>query len=275
MNGMMEMDDTIENARLKWLNLELIDPNPQQPRRVFHEEPLGELVDSVKEHGVIQPVVVRRSQVEGRWELIAGERRLRASKRAGLNQIPAVVDDVADKDLLALALVENIQRADLNPIEEAEAIQHLMDEQAWTHEECARKLGKDRTTVVNSLRLLSLPVEVRSDIEVQKISAAHGKILLQLADPQLILQAHKVVVLKGLSVKQTRKLCQSFERAGAVQAPKKDNDLEYIAESLRAMLQTKVRLSGTPSKGRIEVSYFSPSELERILELLKPSGSLF
>ncbi|MFK7826491.1 MAG: ParB/RepB/Spo0J family partition protein [Oligoflexales bacterium] len=263
------------SSKYRLLPISLVDPNPKQPRRVFDDGDLKDLTSSILNHGVLQPILVRQAPSGGRWELVAGERRLRASKKAGLTSIPALIEKTHDKDLLALALIENIQRADLNPIEEAEAIDALIREHRLTQEECAERVGKDRTTVANLLRLLNLPDSVKADIECSKLTVAHGKAFLQLNKEELILQVHKTVVAKGLNVKQTNKLCKAFLRPGATASePRVDHNIDYIAETLRTILQTKVRVTGNASKGRIEVSYFSPSELERILEILKPQNSL-
>jgi ParB family chromosome partitioning protein len=261
--------------RVLTLNIQSIIPNPQQPRKIFDENELNSLAASLKVDGVIQPVTVIESEEPGKYILIAGERRLRASKLAGFETIPAIVKQGNPDDMLRIALIENIQRADLNIVEEAEAYSSLITDYGLTQEQCAQKVGKDRATVANALRILNLPREVQDDLMEGRLTMGHGRALLSLEDKKVILRARDVVIKKQLSVRQTEDLCKTFgKRAGGEAAEvlnrlKDANpDLQYIEESLRSQLRTKVKLSGNGQKGRIEISYFSASELERILGLL-------
>ena len=255
------------------LDVDLIDPNPNQPRKLFDDKALKELAASLKIDGVLQPVIVTAGAKPGRYMVIAGERRLRASKLAGLPTIPAIVKEGASDDLLRIALIENIQRADLNIMEEAQAYAALVKEHGLTQEQCADKVGKERSTVTNTLRLLLLPREVQDDILDGRLTMGHGRAMLSLEEKKLILRCRDIVVKKGLSVRQTEQLCKTFKATGAGPEPKssviKDEaDLQYITESLRTYLHTKVRLAGNTSRGKIEISYFSGAELERILTMM-------
>lgn len=258
-------------AEVMRLDIEQVDPNPQQPRKYFDDTALRELTESLRQDGVLQPIIVAKGEIEGRYIIIAGERRYRASKLAGLKTIPAIIKDGVTDDMLRLALIENIQRSDLNVIEEAEAYASLIKDYGLTQEQCADKVGKERSTVTNALRLLSLPRELQDDIMENRLSMGHGRALLSLDDKKLILRARDMVIKKGLSVRQTEQLCKSFKAgqiAGAKGKIKEDADLEYVTESLRSYLHTKVKISGSGSRGKLEISYFSAAELERILKVM-------
>lgn len=249
-----------------------VDPNPQQPRKIFDETALQDLSKSLKQDGFLQPIVVARGEKPGRYIIIAGERRYRAAKLAGMETVPVIIKDTANDDLLRLALIENIQRQDLNIMEEAEAYASLIKDYGLTQEQCADKVGKERSTVANTLRLLALPREIQDDIMEARLTMGHGRALLSLEDKKFMLRARDIVVKKALSVRQTEQLCKTFkdpkDPAAAGPAIKDDADLNYVTESLRSYLHTKVRLLGSTSRGRIEVSYFSAAELERILKLM-------
>jgi|LauGreDrversion4_2_1035121.scaffolds.fasta_scaffold83123_2 ParB family chromosome partitioning protein len=260
-------------AEVVRLNVEEIDPNPQQPRKLFDDRALKELSDSLKIDGVLQPIVVTQAPQAGRYYVVAGERRLRASKLAGLTTIPAIVREGANTDLLRLALIENIQRADLNVLEEAEAYSALIKDYGLTQEQCADRVGKERSTVTNALRLLTLPREIQEDIVSTRLSMGHGRAILSLDDKKTMLRCRDIVIKKSLSVRQTEQLCKSFkspvktsdQKSSAI---KDEADLQYITESLRNYLHTKVRVAGSTGRGKIEISYFSAAELERLLKLM-------
>lgn len=250
-----------------------IEPNPHQPRRIFNEEHLTALVQSIQVDGIIQPLIVAKGEKPGRFVLIAGERRWRAAQLAGLETVPAIVKNVASDDMLRIALIENIQRADLNAIEEAEAYASLINDFGLTQDQCAKKVGKERTTVTNALRLLQLPPEVQDDIMENRVSMGHGRALLSLEDKRKILRARDIVVKRGLNVRQTEQLCKNLKKQEGEpkEAPQpKSADMDYLAENLRSHLKTKVKLMGTGSRGKIEISYFSAAELERIVNLVGP-----
>ena len=260
-------------AEVVRLSVEEIDPNPQQPRKLFDDRALKELSESLKLDGVLQPIVVTQAPQAGRYYVVAGERRLRASKLAGLTTIPAIIREGANTDLLRLALIENIQRADLNVLEEAEAYSALIKDYGLTQEQCADKVGKERSTVTNALRLLTLPREIQEDIVSTRLSMGHGRAILGLDDKKTMLRCRDIVIKKSLSVRQTEQLCKSFkspvktsdQKSSAI---KVEADLQYITESLRNYLHTKVKVAGSTSRGKIEISYFSAAELERLLKLM-------
>jgi len=253
-----------------------IEPNPHQPRKIFEDEALLSLSNSIQEDGVVQPIIVSKRSESGKYLLIAGERRWRASKIAGKTSIPALVKEGSSDTMLRVALIENIQRADLSIIEEAEAYQSLINDFGLSQEQCAKKVGKDRTTISNALRLLNLPSEIQDDLLDRRITMGHGRAILSLEDKKLMLRARDIVIKKALSVRQTEQLCRRFKKSdggkvvdgGVTENSNDAADLDYIADSLRAHLRTKVKVSGNGSRGRIEVSYFSAAELERVIQLL-------
>ncbi len=257
------------------IKVDQIEPNPSQPRRVFDEKLLEDLSKSIKEDGVIQPVIV--SAIKGKsqkYMLIAGERRWRASKLAGLEKIPAIVKEASPETTLRFALIENIQRQDLSVIEEAEAYKSLIEDFGLTQEQCAQKVGKDRSTITNLLRLLSLPKEIQEDIMEDTLSMGHGKALLSLETKQNMLRARDIIVKKQLNVRKAEQLCKKIKTSGASAFESQESagvsspDVSYIEETLRGYLKTRVKLIGNEKKGKIQISYFSPAELERVLSLI-------
>jgi ParB family chromosome partitioning protein len=249
--------------------LDLIDPNPEQPRRVLEAEGLERLADSLRQHGVLQPVVVRRAG--DRYELVVGERRWRAARAAGLASVPAVVADVEPEDRLALALVENVQRRDLNPIELAHAFRALADTGA-TQEEIGERVGLDRSTVANHLRLLELRREFQEDVEAARLTASHAKALLQVGNPERQRQLRDRIVREDLSVRAAEELARRLG-GPAVARPRRvraqvDPDLQRAGDALRQRLQTRVRIKGDASRGRIEIEYFGDEDLRRITAIL-------
>lgn len=254
------------------LEISRVHPNPKQPRKLFREADLLSLAQSLKQDGVIQPIVV--SKDEDGYMIIAGERRWRASQLAGFDKIPVIVKEVTPEDMLRLAIIENVQRANLNVIEEAEAYAMLIKDYGLTQDDCARKVGKDRATISNLLRILSLPQEVQDDLMNEKLSMGHGRAILALEERGLILQARDIVLGKKLSVRQTEQLVKRMKKQGAeasdtsLEAKSGHADLDYLADTLRSHLRTKVKLQGTGSRGKIEISFFSPAELERLLQLI-------
>lgn len=252
------------------LEISKIRPNPRQPRQSFDETGLDELARSLRTQGVLQPVVVR-PLADGRFELIAGERRWRAAQRAGIHQIPALVRDVPDERLLELALIENLQREELNVIEEAEAYRVLIDDLQLTQNEVAERVGKQRTTVANALRLLGLPAVVKDMVRGGAISMGHARALLALGDPKEIEALAKRVVAEGLSVREVES--KATRPAGGParrgRPPKPlDPNVQAAETTLQRTLQTKVRIGGNGKTGRIEIHYQSPDELNRIFQLI-------
>jgi ParB family transcriptional regulator, chromosome partitioning protein len=246
-----------------------IVPNPDQPRRVFSEEELERLAGSIRIHGVLQPVVVRRAG--DRYELVVGERRWRAAQRAGLDAIPAVVADMDAEDRLEVALIENVQRSDLNPIELAIAFRALADTGA-TQEEIGRRVGLDRSSIANHLRLLDLSKELQADVEMRRLSMGHAKALLQVGNPERRHQLRERVLKEDLSVRATEALAAPPERGTSATTRKarapQDPQLQQLADTLRRRLQTRVRIAGDAERGRVEIEYFGTEDLDRISGML-------
>ncbi len=276
--GVLFGDDSDEELYFE-CNVENITANKHQPRNHFGEQDLAELADSIKEHGILQPLVVRRNPEKGgTYELIAGERRFRASKLLGMPTVPVIVKDVADENtLLELALIENIQRTDLNPIEEAEAYHSLISKFNYTQEEASVKLGKSRSSVANILRLLNLPSFIKQDLIEGTLSEGHARSLLRLADNiSAIKEIRDQVVTKKLSVRQTEMLVRKYLHKPATQTLKKSEDRQEIPYSycstltnqLTNKLHSKVTILQNGSRGKIEIEYYSLDDLERVIGLV-------
>lgn len=253
-----------------------IRPNPMQPRKEFREEELADLEASLRVNGLIQPVTVRPSPSGAGYELIAGERRFRAAQRLNWAEIPAIVRDVGDKELLTLALVENLQRTDLNPIEEAEGYQQLMTSYSLTQQDTADIVGKDRSTVANMLRLLGLPASVRRQVREGVLSLGHARALLALGDDIRIADLAKIVIAEGLSVRAVEQRVRETTggRSGARKSTAAPSDARpaearHIEEQLRRKFQTDVKLTLTgKAQGQVSLSFYSNEDLSRLLELL-------
>lgn len=255
-----------------------IVPNKYQPRSEFNQQELQELSDSIKEKGVIQPLIVTYNTEDNVYELIAGERRLRASKLAGLSHVPVVVMDIENEDsLLELALIENIQRTDLNPIEEADAYRKLIEKFGYTQEETAKRVGKQRSTVTNMLRLLKLPESVRNDVSSGLLSEGHGRALVRLVDnPLKIQEIRDLIVKNSLSVRQTEKIIKKVSSDKApVEKGRKDLPEEMpqsyrnaLTTQLTNYLNSKVTILQNGNRGKIEIEYYSLDDLERVIGLL-------
>jgi len=251
------------------IDLDRIVPSEKQPRKVFSDPGLDELAVSIRENGIIQPLVVRRTG-NGTFELIAGERRWRASRMAGLSKVQAVVKDTAPENTLILALIENIQREDLNPLETAEAFSHLLTEGNLTQDQLSKRVGKDRATIANYLRLLKLAPEVKAWVSEGKLSLGHAKALVSLENSSEQVDAARQVIRKGLSVRETEALVKRGPKKTATKSPVvKNPQIASLEQKLIRRLGTKVRLqeSGKGS-GRIEINYHTLDELDRLLELL-------
>jgi ParB family chromosome partitioning protein len=247
--------------------IDAIDPNPEQPRRRFDPEQLERLGQSIRQHGVLQPVVLRRAGE--RFELVVGERRWRAARGVGRTTIPAVVLDVDPRERLELALVENVQRRDLNPIELAHAFRALADGGA-TQEQIGERVGLDRSTIANHLRLLELTRELQEDVELGRLGVGHAKALLQVTSPERRRHLRERIVREQLSVRAAEQLAQ---HAGAAAAPARrraspDPDRQRLTDRLRQRLQTRVKIQGDSRRGRIEIEYFGSEDLARLAGLL-------
>jgi ParB family chromosome partitioning protein len=253
---------------LRHLPLDVIRPGRFQPRSVFDEEKLEELASSIRAQGVVQPVVVRET-APGKFELIAGERRWRAAQKAGLDSIPAVVRDVADEAAVAMSLIENIQREDLNPLEEATALRRLIDEFHMTHREAADAVGRSRAAVSNLLRLLELMQEVKDMVDGRLIEMGHARALLSL-DAGLQLKAAREVVIRKLSVRDTEDLVRRLQLPAKKPARKTDPDIQRLQNRLAESLCARVKIQHQASgKGKLVISYNSADELEGILDHIK------
>jgi len=243
-------------------------PNEHQPRKIFKDEALKELSSSIKEKGVLQPVIVSRVG-DGTFRLIAGERRWRAATLAGLKKIPALIKDVSPQDAIEIALIENIQREELNPIETADAFQSLLREFAMTQEELSQRVGKDRATIANYLRILKLPDEIKAFINSSSLSIGHAKALLALDGKQKQIAAARDIVKRGLSVRETEALCKKLSQP--IQKKKKKEKLPEVADledKLTRSLGTKVKVEYKGKGGRIEIEYYSLEQLDGLLEIL-------
>ena len=252
------------------LPLQKIEPNPKQPRRTFDPEALQSLADSIAEHGVVQPLAVRDAG-NGYYQIIAGERRWRAARLAGLTELPVVVLDADDQTVMELALIENLQRQDLNPMEEAEGYRVLMEDYGLTQEQAAARVGKSRPAVANALRLLALPDEVRAMVEEGTLSAGHARAVLTLNSHRLQKAAAQKIIALRLSVRQAEAMCK---RMAAEEKPKKVKPaltVDYVGECEKALtkqLGRKVRIVSGKRKGRFELEFYGQDDLQRLYEIL-------
>ena len=259
-----------ETAGAVTLRLSEIEPNADQPRKRFDEEALFDLSESIKEHGVLQPVTVRRL-ASGRYGIIAGERRWRAARLAGLTRIPAVIFDADDRKATELALIENLQREDLNPLEEADGYRSLIDDYGLTQEEAAKRVGKSRPLVANMLRLLALSGGVREILSAGVISAGHARALLPVESPEKQLSLAKEIVAKGLSVRQTEALVKTLLREPVEEPVEKTEPPNYLAETEERLSQTlgrKVKFISGKKKGRCEIEFYGLDDLDELIAIL-------
>ncbi len=265
-----------ERGELRKIRLRDIRPNPYQPRRTFNEQDLADLESSIRSNGLLQPVTVRPAPTGNGFELVAGERRLRAAGRLGWDEIPALVRAIDDRALLTLALVENLQRADLDPLEEAEGYQRLIDEFDLTQQQVADVVGKDRSTVANMLRLLGLPAGVRRLVQEAKITLGHARALLALGDEGAIIDLARRIVAEGLTVRDVERSVRERgttpRRSGRAKPPRTADATPItrrIEDDLRRHLQTDVRVAVTEGdRGTITISFYSADDLERVLDLV-------
>jgi ParB family chromosome partitioning protein len=248
------------------LAIDRIDPNPLQPRRIFHGERLAELAQSIRSNGIIQPLVVRKAG--DRYQLVAGERRWRAAQMAGMQQVPVVVQDVPDDRLLEITLIENIQREDLNPIEAANAFARLGKELGLSAEEIGQRTGKDRTTIVNFTRLLQLPEDLQQRVAERRLSAGHARCLLSLPSAELQREVAEKAIAQGWSVRQVERTTQRMtedRKPKHVDEVASDPNVKVAIEEMQRVLGTKVRIvEKAKQKGRIEIDYYSAEDLDRI-----------
>jgi ParB family chromosome partitioning protein len=257
-----------ETEALVEVPLDAIQPNPLQPRKNIDSNGLKELEASIRASGIIQPIVVRRAG--SGYQLVAGERRWRAAQLAGLARIPALVREVSDAGSLELALVENLLREDLNPIEQAEAYQRLILEFGWTQEQLAERIGRDRSSIANALRLLKLPPEIQDDLKSGTLTMGHARALLALGSPDAQLRLREEILANSWSVRATEEGVQ--KRAIRPASRRRSAELTAVEDRLRQALMTRVRIVGTEHRGRIEVAYTSREDLDRLVDLIGGRG---
>lgn len=246
----------------------LIEPNPYQPRTNFSGPDFVQLVDSVKESGIVTPLLV--SKRESAYRLIAGERRWRAAQKAGLDRVPVIVREASGREMLELALIENLHRKDLNPIEEALAYRRLIDEGGSTQENIAKRLGRDRSTISNSLRLLTLSNSIQQDVVEGRLSMGHARVLAGIKDENARKSLRDSIVRRGMSVRQAENAAKRLNESGAFKKPKEESDSYYhsLSESLKRALGTNVEIAKKKKGGRIVIHFYSEEELDRLLGIL-------
>ena len=265
------VEDIDAGAGVIQLRLHDIEPNKNQPRQVFDDDALSELSDSIREHGVLQPLIVR-PLADGSYQLVAGERRWRASRLAGLSEVPVIIKTLTDSEVAVIALIENLQRENLNPIEEAEGISRLIEEYSFTQEQAAEKLGKSRSAVTNTLRLMSLPEKVRGLVCDDFLSAGHARALLGLTEKGMIEEIADEVVAKKLSVRETEKLVKqmnSYSEKKPKKIKKRDTFYDEVELSLSDVLGRKVVVKDSGRGGKLEFEFFDKEDLMKIAKLFE------
>ncbi len=271
LDALISSTNALEEAKNSILEVKIneVEPNSEQPRKVFDQERLEALSESIKEHGVVQPIIVRS---EGsRYIIIAGERRWRASKLAGLKTIPVIVKDITSREVMEIALIENLQREDLNPIEEAEAYHKLIEEYGLTQEEVSKVVGKSRAAIANSVRLLNLATEIKEMLSDGRLTSGHARTLITVSDAMRQKEIARQIIEKNLNVRETEKLAAMEEKKKSVKqkhTPKAQAEFSDIEEKLRVMYGTKIDLIRGKQKGKIVFEYYSNDEFDRIVEML-------
>ena len=262
-----------DDAAASTLPLREIEPDPAQPRKQFDDDALNQLADSITENGLLQPIAVRPKKLGTGYIIIAGERRWRAARLAGLDEVPVIIKDVSDEQAAALALIENLQREDLNPIEVAEGCHQLIEKYGLTQETAAQKLGKSRSSVTNSLRLLALPQEVRHKVSEGILSAGHAKVLLGLPTQELMQQAAEEIEANGLNVRQTEALCKKLAKPAKLPKPKPDpfnrpKRAVEIEAALKEVTGSEVHVEYKDGKGSLKIDFYSDEMLQKFADLL-------
>ena len=259
---------------VQYISIHDVKPNANQPRKVFDEEKIAELAASIKENGIIQPLIVRK---KGKgYEIVAGERRWRASVKAELKEVPCIVRELDDEQNMLLAIVENMQREDLNPMEEAEGLNQMIAAYGLTQEQVSKSIGKSRPYIANSLRLLKLPKEIRDLISDGSLSAGHGRTLVSVPDEARQIEIARKILKDGLSVRETEKLAAEKDEPEKKRRGRKpkDPDVARVEADLKEALGTRVSIKRTGRKGKIEIEFFSRDELERLIEMLESLGDI-
>ena len=258
------------NQGVNEIAIELVHANPNQPRKTFNEESLNELADSIKTHGILQPLVV--TKMGDYYRIVAGERRFRAAKKAGLTAVPVIIKELSEKEVREIALVENLQREDLNPMEESEALYLLLKENELTQEELAKTLGKSRPAVANALRLLTLPKELQNMVRDLSISTGHAKVLMGVKAPEVQLALAREVIARKLSVRELEARIAALQAVKKVPAEKVKSvslELKAMIADMQRVFGTKVRVSGSDKKGKIVIDYYNSDDLQRIFDLVE------
>ena len=269
-----------ENERLDsiYVPIEKVHPNPNQPRKAFDEDALAGLAESIKSQGILQPLTVEE-YAPGEYSIIAGERRYRAAKLAGLDKLPVIVTALSEIQRIEIALIENIQREDLNAVEEAAAYDYLIQRSGYSQEEVARKVGKSRSAIANSLRLLSLPDEIKDDIISGAMSAGHARALLSLVNPSDVQLLRSKILQDGISVREAEALAASYNKGHKIvpskKAAKKDEEILSVEEKFISAVGSRCEIKGNLRKGKLQIKYKSQKDLERIYELLSEGRTLF
>jgi len=273
LEALISSTNALEDAKnsVTEIRINQVEPNSEQPRKVFDQEKLEALAESIKNHGVVQPIIVRR---EGSYyKIVAGERRWRAAKLAGLKTIPVIIKDITSREVMEIALIENLQREDLNPIEEAEAYQKLIEEYSITQEEVAKIVGKSRAAIANSVRLLTLTDEIKEMLTDGRLTSGHARTLVTISDPQRQNQLAKIIVEKNLTVRESEKLAASESKPKSKTEKskvmsKESIEMTELEEKLMAVYGTKINLVKNNDKGKIVFEFYSKDELDRIIEML-------
>ena len=262
-------EDGDEKDTVRYIKIHDIMPNANQPRKTFNEEKIEELAASIREHGIIQPIVVRKKS-RG-YEIVAGERRWRAAIKAELSQVPCLIRNLDDEQNMLIAIIENMQREDLNPIEEAEGLRQMTETFGMTQEQVSRSVGKSRPYITNSMRLLKLPEDIRESIADGRISAGHGRTLIAASDEDMRKSIWEKMIKEGLSVREAEKLAAGSPGAKKRKpaSKRKNPDVARVEEDLKDIFGTKVSINAAGKKGKIEIEYYSGEELNRLIELLK------
>lgn len=262
-----------EEKGISFININEIKPNQNQPRKSFNEEKLEELAASIIENGLIQPVILRKA--DKGYEIVAGERRWRACRKAGLKEIPCIIREFTDEQNMLIAIIENMQREDLNPIEEAEGLNQMIVNFGMTQEQVSKSVGKSRPYITNALRLLKLPSEIREMLLANQLSAGHARAIAGISDTEKQIQLAEYAIKEGLSVREIEKIIKEEnapKKKISRKKAEKSADVRKVEDDLKQIMGTKVNLNQSGKKGKIEIEYYSRDELERLIELLKSLG---
>ncbi len=275
-NKMTELNEKTAETGVFEVDIDKVEPNKNQPRKIFEETALEELAESIKEHGVLQPIILKK--IDSGYEIIAGERRWRASKIAGMKKIPAIVKKIDELKAFETALVENLQREGLNPMEEAKSYKRLIDEFSLSQEEAGKKVGKSRSVVANAMRLLNLDERVQNFVSENKLTNGHGRALLGITDKDVQFELAEKIIEEELSVRETESLVKKIsenknkkvsEKEESQSKKFKTDNYKYIENDLKSIFGTKVKLSNKKNKGKIEIEYYSDEDLDRLISLIK------